>query len=46
MPWRRPAAKAPLAQATREVITKTMDARHGDDNMSGVVQIYIPDGCA
>ena len=36
----------PLAQAPRDVFTKAMDARHGDDNMSGVVQIYIPDGCA
>ena len=34
----------PLAQATRDVFTKAMDAGHGDDNMSGVVQIYIPDG--
>ena len=34
----------PLARATRDVFTKAMDAGHGDDNMSGVVQIYIPDG--
>ena len=36
----------PLAQATRDVFTKATDAGHGDDNMSGVVQLYIPDGDA
>ena len=36
----------PLAQATRDVFTKAMDAGHGNDNMSGVVQLYIPNGGA
>ncbi len=36
----------PLAQATHDVFTKAMDVGYGDDNMSGVIQLYIPDGGA